>query len=75
MCAIWVGCLGNGEVSSYMRVDCVIHFLCMESDVCRFRWCRCCGRRMFSWGDRWVTCSFCGFTNRRVKVKRLSSFG
>lgn len=54
---------------------CVLRFLCGDGEVCRFGWCRCCGGCLDRWGDRWVTCHWCGFMNRRKMVRRLLSFG
>lgn len=54
---------------------CVIRFLCMPDEVCRFRWCRKCGVPMYMIGDRWVRCPVCGFSNRHRRVRRLGSFG
>ena len=54
---------------------CVIRGICFSGEVCRFRWCRTCSVPMYMIGDRWVKCPVCGFTNRRLRVRRLSFFG
>jgi hypothetical protein len=59
-------------------VTCVLEgSICCVGDVCRFGWCRCCGGRLdfVNVFCGWVACRMCGFTNRRKKVRRLSSFG
>jgi ribosomal protein L37E len=57
----------------FMCVVCVLRGVCQDDDVCRFRRCRRCGAPMDYWGDRWVQCSLCGFTNvhSKLRVERL----
>jgi len=51
-------------------VKCVLRdSVCVDRDVCRFGWCRCCGVKVYFVGDRWVLCPQCGFTNKRRKSR------
>lgn len=53
--------------------ECVLRFICLDGDVCRFRICRYCGSKMETYGSSeyhgYVVCLNCGFSSvpkRRV---------
>lgn len=48
--------------------NCVLAFICMLDEVCRFRWCRLCWVPMVGVWDRYVSCPKCGFRNFRKKA-------